>query len=73
MFCIHNIDDKKSRKKLVSKLHDVLKQNGTALIGDYIPTHQYAKYFEKNGTKVISSKLYLNLLHINVDGHQKKI
>jgi ubiquinone/menaquinone biosynthesis C-methylase UbiE len=51
MFCIHNIDDKKEQEKACFEIARVLKQNGTALIGDYIPTHQYAKYFEKNRTK----------------------
>jgi arsenite methyltransferase len=60
MFCIHNIDDKKEQEKACFEIARVLKQNGTALIGDYIPTHEYAKYFEKAGLKVISSKNYIS-------------
>lgn len=60
MFCIHNIDDKKEQEKACFEIARVLKQNGIALIGDYIPTHQYAKYFEKAGLKVISSKNYIS-------------
>ena len=58
-FCIHNIDDKKEQEKACFEIARVLKPNGTALIGDYIPTHDYAKHFEKAGLKVISSKNYI--------------
>ena len=58
-FCIHNIDDKKEQEQACFEIARVLKPNGRALIGDYIPTHDYAKYFEKAGLKVISSKNYI--------------
>ncbi len=58
-FCIHNIENKFEQEKACFEIARVLKPNGTALIGDYIPTHTYAKYFEKAGLKVISSKNYL--------------
>ncbi|MEO6668518.1 MAG: hypothetical protein ABIN36_03510 [Ferruginibacter sp.] len=35
-----------------------MKPNGTDLIGDYIPTTDYAKAFAKAGLKVKSSKPY---------------
>ena len=60
MYCIHNIDDKTEQEKACFEIARVLKPNGTALIGDYIPTHDYAKYFEKAGLKVISSKNYIS-------------
>jgi arsenite methyltransferase len=60
MYCIHNIDDKTEQEKACFEIARVLKPNGTALIGDYIPTHEYAKYFEKAGLKVISSKNYIS-------------
>jgi arsenite methyltransferase len=60
MFCIHNIEDKAEQEKACFEIARVLKHNGTALIGDYIPTHTYAKYFEKAGLKVISSKNYIS-------------
>jgi arsenite methyltransferase len=60
MFCIHNIDDKKEQEKACFEIARVLKPNGTALIGDYIPTHDYARYFEKAGLKVVSSKNYIS-------------
>ena len=58
-FCIHNIDDIKEQEKACFEIARVLKPNGIALIGDYIPTHTYAKYFEKAGLKVVSSKNYI--------------
>ena len=60
MFCIHNIENKAEQEKACFEIARVLKPNGTALIGDYIPTHDYAKYFEKAGLKVISSKNYIS-------------
>jgi arsenite methyltransferase len=59
MFCIHNIDEKVEQEKACFEIARVLKQGGTALIGDYIPTHNYAHYFEKAGLKVKSSKNYI--------------
>ena len=60
MFCIHNIDEKSEQEKACFEIARVLKPNGTALIGDYIPTHEYATYFEKAGLKVISSRNYIS-------------
>lgn len=59
MWCIHNIDDKAEQEKACFEIARVLKPNGTALIGEFIPTHDYAKYFEKAGLKVKSSKNYI--------------
>jgi arsenite methyltransferase len=60
MYCIHNIDDKAEQEKACFEIARVLKPGGIALIGDYIPTHNYAKYFEKAGLKVKSSKNYIS-------------
>jgi hypothetical protein len=38
----------------------VLKPNGRAFIVEWIPTHEYAKYFAKAGLKVINSKQYFS-------------
>jgi arsenite methyltransferase len=59
MWCIHNIDDKADQEKACFEIARVLKPNGTALIGEFIPTHNYAKYFENVGLKVIHSKNYI--------------
>ncbi len=58
-FCLHNIDNKLEEEKACSEIARVLKPNGIALIGDYIPTHDYVKYLEKVGLKIISSKNYI--------------
>ena len=60
MFCIHNIDDKTEQEKACFEIARVLKPNGTAMIGEWIPTHDYAKYFEKAGLQVKSSKNYIS-------------
>ena len=59
-FCIHNIDNKIEEEKACFEIARVLKPGGTALIGDYIPTHDYAKYLAKAGLKVKSSKNYIS-------------
>lgn len=58
LLCIHNIEPKADQEKACFEIARVLKPNGTALIGDYIPTKAYAKAFEKAGLKVKSSKPY---------------
>lgn len=58
-FCIHNIDNKIEEEKACFEIARVLKPNGIALIGDYIPTHEYAKYLAKAGLKVRSSRNYI--------------
>jgi arsenite methyltransferase len=60
MFCIHNIDEKTGQEKACLEIARVLKPNGRAFIGEWIPTHDYAKYFEKAGLKVIDSKQYIS-------------
>jgi arsenite methyltransferase len=63
MFCIHNIDEKSEQEKAILEIVRVLKPNGTAMIGEWIPTHDYAKYFEKAGLKVINSKQYISIAY----------
>jgi arsenite methyltransferase len=58
LLCIHNIEPKTDQEKACLEVARVLKPGGTALIGDYIPTTDYAKVFEKAGLKIISSKPY---------------
>ena len=59
-FCIHNIDNKLEEEKACFEIARILKPGGIALIGDYIPTHDYAKYLAKAGLKVESSKNYIS-------------
>ena len=56
LLCIHNIEPKADQEKVCFEIARVLKPNGTALIGDYIPTTAYAAAFAKAGLQVISSK-----------------
>lgn len=56
LLCIHNIETKADQEKACLEIARVLKPNGTTLIGDYIPTTEYAKAFAKAGLKVKSSK-----------------
>ncbi len=58
LLCIHNIEPKEDQKKACFEIARVLKPNGIALIGDYIPTTAYAKVFAKAGLKVKSTKPY---------------
>lgn len=58
-FCLHNIGDKLEEEKACFEIARVLKPGGKAIIGDYIPTHEYAKAFSKAGLKVIESKNYI--------------
>lgn len=58
LLCIHNIEPLEDQKKACFEIARVLKPNGTALIGDYIPTTEYAKAFKEAGLLVKSSKPY---------------
>jgi len=58
LLCIHNIEPKAGQEKACFEIARVLKPNGTALIGDYIPTTGYAKAFANAGLKVKNSKPY---------------
>lgn len=58
LLCIHNIEPKEDQKNACMEIARVLKPNGIALIGDYVPTTDYAKAFEEAGLVVQSSKPY---------------
>lgn len=58
LLCIHNIEPKADQEKACFEIARVLKPNGIAIIGDYIPTTEYAKAFAKAGLKVKRSKPY---------------
>ena len=60
LLCIHNIEPKADQEKACFEIARVLKPNGIALIGDYVPTTDYAKAFAKAGLKVKSSKPYFS-------------
>lgn len=58
LLCIHNIQLKADQEKACFEIARVLKPNGIALIGDYIPTTEYAKALAKAGLTIKSSKPY---------------
>ncbi len=58
LLCLHNIEDKAGQEKACFEIARVLKPNGTAIIGDYVPTTSYAKAFARAGLNVKSSMPY---------------
>ena len=58
LLCIHNIEPKADQEKACFEIARVLKPNGMAIIGDYVPTSDYAKAFAKAGLTVKSSRQY---------------
>jgi ubiquinone/menaquinone biosynthesis C-methylase UbiE len=58
LLCIHNIEPKEDQRKACFEIARVLKPKGVAIIGDYVPTTEYAKAFAEAGLKVKSSKTY---------------
>jgi ubiquinone/menaquinone biosynthesis C-methylase UbiE len=56
LLCIHNIEDKADQSRACREIARVLRPGGLAVIGDYVPTHAYARAFEDAGMRVIQSK-----------------
>ena len=59
LLCIHNIENKQEQAAACHEIARVLKPGGTALIADYVPTHDYAKVFLQAGLEVESSKSFI--------------
>ena len=60
-FVIHNIEPETARRKACFEMARVLKPGGTILLGDYIPTHTYAKWLDEAGLKVTYSRNFVAL------------
>lgn len=60
LLCIHNIEPKANQEKALLEIARVLKPNGIAIIGDYIPTDGYAKILEKAGLEITSNQTYFS-------------
>jgi SAM-dependent methyltransferase len=58
LYCIHNIEDKAEQRQALHEIARVLKPGGIALIGDYIPTHSYARAFQEFGLTVDYSRSF---------------
>lgn len=61
MYCLHNIEEKTGQEKACVEIARVLKPGGKVLIGDFVPTHDYAAWFAKAGLTVVSSKNYFTV------------
>ncbi len=56
LFCLHNVEDKAERDTACHEIARVLRPGGVAVIGDYIPTHGYARALAAAGLIVESSR-----------------
>jgi len=59
LLCIHNIEGKEEQERACREIARVLKPGGKAVIGDYIGTGSYVKYFEQAGLTVTSHTSYV--------------
>ena len=63
LLCIHNIEDKQEQRAACLEIARVLKPGGKALIGDYLPTDDYARAFSEAGLQVSPSKTYFTIAY----------
>lgn len=58
LLCLHNIPGAEEQRAVCNEIARVLAPGGTALIGDYVPTHAYADAFRAAGLSVRGSRAY---------------
>lgn len=58
LLCLHNIEEDEGRQAACREIARTLKPGGTALIGDYIKTDEYAPILEAAGLIVHSRRSY---------------
>lgn len=59
LFCIHNIEDKADQENALKEIVRVVKPGGKVIIGEWMPTHGYAKFLADEGLVVESSRNYI--------------
>lgn len=55
LLCLHNIEPATDRREACAEIARVLKPGGFVMIGDYLPTSEYAGWFCDAGLRVVSN------------------
>lgn len=66
LLCIHNIESKAEQALACHEIARVLRPGGLAVIGDYVPTHGYARALEDAGMRVVQSRLEFGVARSNM-------